>query len=373
MQDTNDPTVGLDESAASEAAADEVSADERATSLDELLGHLAGVLGSADGDEGDDDKDDKDDKDIEIPSLVVSVSEALMLAEHASSGAERRMIARLVLRGGDVSVDVKGLHNFANLYFTSGDNECALRLARFGLARFQNSTTLLGDAIQACAQLGRYEEGMSYVDRALEIGRERWDWYLAVWVASFFKEALELRPASEGEELVKAALDALDSYMACHAFDDRVCNQKAEVLAAVNRMDEAAAVLEEAIFSPQRAPIDKTMTLMHASQCCMTYLQLFGTTAEPRKVGSVARRGYASLAQLHQSADAGTFLLYEAFALDAELCNQTSYEDGFGNKAKVSQLLSAYEAAFCQVGGDDARELIRQRLGVVRGRARIAD
>ena len=344
-------------------AGTETADDDLTPSLEELLERLSGLVSS----------DDDDDDDLGVTCPIVSVSEAIALAEHASSGREARMVASLVLHGADVSVDMHGLHNLANVYLGRSDYECALRLARFGLARFESSVTLLGDAIQACARLGRYEEGRAYIDRALAIERERWDWYLAVWVAAFFKEALEVRPADETDQLVAKALDALDSYMACHAFDDRVCNQKAEVLAAANRMGEAAAVLEEAIFSPQRVPVGKAMTLMHASQCCMTYLQLFGSTAEPRMVGGVARRGYASLAQLHQSARAGVFLLYEAFALDAEVCSQESFEDGFGNKAKVSQLLDAYELAYRQAEDDDVRDLIRQRLEVARSRARIGE
>ena len=302
---------------------------------------------------------------------IVSATEALALVEGANSGGLRRSIADLVLNFDDISVDSVSLHNLTNVFLTSHDFESALDLAKLGLVRFPRSVTHLADAVQACARLGRIEEGMAFVNQALEIRMDRWDWYLVVWVASFFKYALDSLPDDECEALVSKAVDILNSYEACHAFDERVRNQKAEVLAAANHMAEAAEELEDAIFSPQRTPIDKSMTLMPASQCCMTYLQLFGSTVAARKIGDVARRGYASLAQNHQSASASAFLLYEAFALDSEISNQREYADGFGNETKVTQLLDAYEIAYRQADDEETRELIRQRFDVACSRAHL--
>ena len=304
-----------------------------------------------------------------FPCLQQLLSSAgyLLLIEEFYKGAFSFIIQLTAV----IKVDSVSLHNLTNVFLTSHDFEYALNLAKLGLDRFPRSVTHLADAVQACARLGHIEEGMAFVNQALEIRMDRWDWYLVVWVASFFKYALDSLPDDECEALVSKAVDILNSYEACHAFDERVRNQKAEVLAAANHMAEAAEELEDAIFSPQRTPIDKSMTLMPASQCCMTYLQLFGSTVAARKIGDVARRGYASLAQNHQSASASAFLLYEAFALDSEISNQREYADGFGNETKVTQLLDAYEIAYRQADDDETRELIRQRFDVACSRAHL--
>lgn len=322
--------------------------------LKELVSDLVEQIGDEDG-----------------PDLdgIVSVNAATELARGASP-LERRRIAERVTSGEGVSQTADDLHSLINV-FLDDDDETALALAEFGLGRFPYSITLLADAIRECGHLGYYERGIAHIERARSIDVGSWDWYLAVHVGQFFKLSLDFCEPGQRAARVEEGLAALRAFEAVHPFEDRVVNTEAEILIEANRVQEAQEILERAIFVPQSSPFDGDKVPVGVTQCCLTYIDLLGSYLSPEKIVRIARRGLASLAQLDQKVPAAAFLRQEAFALDRKLSNEERFEDGFGNKSKVEELLSAYELAYARSGASHMREVIRERYDIACGRAHI--
>lgn len=287
-------------------------------------------------------------------------------------GARLRAIADWIISNPDISATADHLHVFINLLIDKEDWLYVAKLAGFALQRYPYHIDLLGDVIQACAHSANFTEGQRYVDVAVSIPKEYWDWYLAVWVCEFYKEHLNVCPPDERGSYLDKGLDTIRQYRQHFPLDERAYNQEAEMLLLANRKDEARDVLESAIFEKHGSD-NGVPCRIAAAQCCVTYLDMVKGTDNYEDILRIAQKGIGDAAQDKPSARVGYFLFHEALALDAKLCSAGDSHSGYRNSDQVEEVLVAYEAAHRLNKGTSYSKVIKDRYAILCGKCRLTD
>ena len=332
--------------------------------LEKLMSQDGAPIGAADGNENE-----------EFP--FVSIAEARKAAflsqlKGEAGGWYLRAIVDWLIDSENVSMSANHLHDFNNLLIEKDDWLYVLKLAAFSLERYPYHIDPLGDAIQAASNLGDFDSGQRYVDVAVSIPKEYWDWYLAVWVCGFYKAHLNVCEPDKRSAYLDKGLEIIRQYREHFPLDERAYNQEAEILLLANRKDEARAVLERAIFE-QHESDDGTPCRIAAAQCCVTYLDMVKGTDNYQEILRIAQKGIKDAAQDKPSARVGYFLLHEALALDAKLCSAEDPRNGYRNPEQVEEVLHAYEAAYQLNKGTVYSKAIEERYTILCGKCGLAD
>lgn len=288
-------------------------------------------------------------------------------------GVYLRRVADWIIEREDVSGTPKAWHNFITSYLSQQDFPYALKLSQHALERYPYDIDLLGSAIQAACSCAEWETGRQLVETANAIPKRFWNWYLSVWACAYYMRlATACDPAQrsdvlgQGIELIRACREQLP-------LEDRIYNQEAEILLADNRIDEARAVLESAIYHEHDAN-DGTSCMIPAAQCCLTYLNsiLHGVNDYARII-DIAQRGTKNAADEHESVNTGYFLYREALALDGSIHEEEekNHAKGFGNQELVKEALNTYVLAYKLNKNGQYRAIIRKRFDILCGKSGI--
>lgn len=290
-------------------------------------------------------------------------------------GAYLRRVADWILEHDDVSGSPKEWHNFINSYLSGCDYRYALKLSQHALKRFPCNTDLLGTAIRAAGSCGEWETGQQLVDTANSIPKRFWDWYLSVWACSYYRSLADACDPAQRSDVLRKGIELIRACRELLPLEDEVYNQEAEMLIADDRIDEARAVLESAIYHEHEAN-DGTPCMIPAAQCCLTYLDsiLHGVN-DYAKIIDIAKRGIKNAAAERETVNTGYFLLREALALDGSIHEEEekNHAKGFGNQELVKEALTTYELAYKLNRSSQYRAIIRKRFEILCGKSGLTD
>lgn len=232
-------------------------------------------------------------------------------------------------------------HNLINSYLEVGDYYHALSIGQYALSMYPYDIDVLADSIQAAGGAAQYEIGYDLIARAEKINKRYWKWRLFLMIAEFYKIQLSSCDPEEYELIYSKGFRVTEDYVKFLPCDERAYNQQAEYYIKKNKMAEARAVLEKAIYDEIK-DTDGTRHHIVAPQCCLTLINdILSETTEYEHIVEVAEKGIQFTAQHQPSARMGYFSYSAALAKDAMICR-----DHYKNKQTVQEALREYQCAF---------------------------
>ena len=304
-------------------------------------------------------------------------------AESCVDGPEGRMgggeyfrkAARSVLDpGNDVFGTATEFFNYMNSYLCAGDYYTALKLSRRALELYPYNVDLISAALQAANGCAQFDTCAELLERARRIPQAIWNWRLFIFTIEYYQAYLYSCDPALIEGVLDDALAVARDYQRCLPRDERGYDKEAELLLYANRVEEAQAVLERAIFGKVTLADGTTASLV-APQCCVTMLDdVLGDSTDYELIARVAQRGVRNTAQAQPSANIGYFMYREALALDALVCDAADERDGFRNGERVRNALVAYRCAYGMLEGRSAfRTTIERRYSVLCHKGGVPD
>ena len=264
--------------------------------------------------------------------------------------------------------------NFINLYLSAGDFRSAYDLARRALELYPHDVDLLSSALRACVGCARFDLCELVVAQLLEVPKKCWNWRAFLFLIDYYKTYLCACDVEKIDEVLEEGLEVAREYQRMLPLDERGYDSEAELLLYANRVEEAQAVLERAIFGT--VPMaDGTAVSLVAPACCVTMLdRVLGQSTDYRLTVRVAQRGVRNTAQEQPSANIGYFMYREALALDAQVCDARDDQDGFRNLERERAALVAYRCAWGMLEDRPAyRSTIERRYSILCHKSGIMD
>lgn len=294
--------------------------------------------------------------------FVTSIRDAIHLLEQhmMPSGAHYRknLVEFITNPENRVLSECDVYHNFIMDLFRVGDYDLAIKVCDYALESAPYNRDILGDAIKACGDSSQFDKGETYLDRAMQIPREKWSYRLFLYSIDFLKTKLSAYPMDE--ELYNRALSLADDYIRHLPYDEHGYNQKAELLILMNQREQAIAELKQYIFYTQPDKQDSKSELISA-QCCVTLLNLLDDSSNYDFIIQICEKGLRNTTQEQPSASVGYFMYKKALALDAKL-----HSEGFRVPDAVSEALRFYQAAYDLNQDRQYSRTIEQRYAVLR-------
>lgn len=331
---------------------------------------------SAAQDEPDDACDDECASDLpKFMSIKEARSFVNALEDCMGAGKYFRKAARSALdSGNNVFGTADDFFNYIGSYLNAGDYFTALELSRRALELYPYNVDLISAALQAAVGCAEFDACAELLERARRIPQKIWNWRLFVFTIEYYQARLySCDPTCIGNVLNDALAVAHD-YQRCLPLDERGYDKEAELLLYANRVGEAKAVLERAIFGKVTLADGTTASLV-APQCCVTMLDdVLGDSTDYEFIARVARRGTRNTAQDQPSASIGYFVYREALALDALVCDAADERDGFRNGERVRNALVAYRCAYGMLEGCPVfRTTIERRYSLLCHKGGVTD
>ena len=304
------------------------------------------------------DRNDTDDSAVFISSLNDA---KILLRQHMTpSGAEyrRKVVEYMVNPANRVLSECDEFHNFIMDLFRVGDYDLALKVCDFALVQAPLNRDILGDAIKACGDSSQFEKGDKFLERAMEIPRERWSFRLFLYSVDFLKTKLCANPLDDN--LYTQALSLADDYIKYLPFDEHGYNQKAELYLLMNQREKAISELKRYIFETQPDEKDSKSELITA-QCCVTLLNILDDSNNYDFIIDICERGLRNTTQEQPHASIGFFVYRKALALDAK-----AHDEKFKVPDTITMALRFYQAAYDLNQDRGFGDTIEQRYAVLR-------
>ena len=306
-------------------------------------------------------QDDSNDSDLYVSSIKDATE---LLQRHMTpDGARyrRRLVEYVTNPDNRVMSECDVYHNFVMDLFRTGDYDLALQVCDYALEQAPCNRDILGDAIKACGDSSQFSKGDAYLERAMQIPREKWSFRLFLYSVDFLKTKLSANPMDE--TLYQSALSLADEYIRFLPFDEHGYNQKAELLILMNQREQAISELKRSIFDVQPDEKNSRSELITA-QCCVTLLNLLDDSNDYDLIIQISEKGLRNTTQEQPSAVIGFFMYRKALALDAK-----AHSEDFRVPKKVTDALKFYQAAY-DLNQDRAYgRTIEQRYAVLRPHA----
>ncbi len=305
--------------------------------------------------------DEADDSDIYVSSVRDAI---LLLEKHMSpSGARyrKRLVEFITDPQNRVLSEGAAYHNFIMDLFRVGDYDLAIQVCDYALERAPYDRDILGDAIRACGDSSQFERGDAYLDRAMQIPRERWSFRLFLYSVGFLKTKLSAYPMDEA--LFQRAISLADDYIRYMPFDEHGYDQKAELLLLMNQTEQAVSVLKQSIFDVQPDENDAHSELVTA-QCCVTLLNILDDSNNYDFIIQICEKGLRNTTQEQPSASIGYFMYRKALALDAK-----AHTENFAIPTTVLDALKFYQTAYDLNQDRQYSKTIEQRYAALRPHA----
>ena len=166
---------------------------------------------------GQNDTDDSDNSDFFVSSIHDAI---ILLQQHMTPGGahyRRRLVEFITDPENRVLSECDVYHNFIMDLFRVGDYDLAIQVCDYALECAPYNRDILGDAIKACGDSSQFEKGDKYLERAMQIPRERWSFRLFLYSVDFLKTKLSAYPLDD--ELYQRALSLADDYIRYLPFD----------------------------------------------------------------------------------------------------------------------------------------------------------
>ncbi len=292
-----------------------------------------------------------------------------------AQGARYREVARRVV---DPDNDIYGtpdeFFNLVNLYLTAGDFSYAYDLCKRALDMYPHDIDLLSSTLRAAVGCARFDLCEAVIEIMRTIPMKFWNWRAFLFLIDFYKTYLCACKVDKIDEVLEQGLQVARDYQRMLPLDERGYDSEAELLLFANRVEEAQAVLERAIFGTVATPDGAAVSLV-APACCVTMLdRVLGQSTDYRLIVRVAQRGVRNTAQEQPSANIGYFMYREALALDAQVCDARDDQDGFRNLERVRAALVAYRCAWGMLDDRPAyRATIKRRYSILCHKSGIMD
>lgn len=249
----------------------------------------------------------------------------------------RHMVEWIADPENEVTGEVDDYYRLVSAAHESMDYLSAVRIAEIGLDKYPYSVDLLAMAVWDSGKSGFFDKGETWLQQLEEIGRQYWNWGPYRYAVEMLRAEMSQTVGPEREQLEKRVLQMCDDFIAAFPRNDRAHNAKAEVLIALNRLEDAKQVLQNAIFNA----VDGENPIL-APQCCVTYLEdLLQSSNDYDLIIKVATKGLVATATDEDSAKFGYFVYRIALAKDALVV-----DSGFDNRDKVKEALAWYQNAF---------------------------
>ena len=294
--------------------------------------------------------------------FVSSIHDAnILLQQHMTPGGARyrkRLVDFITDPENRVLSECDVYHNFIMDLFRVGDYDLAIQVCDFALTNAPYNRDILGDAIKACGDSSQFDKGDAYLNRAMQIPRERWNFRLFLYSVDFIKTKLSAYPMDD--ELFQLALSLADDYIRYLPFDEHGYNQKAELLILMNQRDQAISELKQYIFDAQPDQKDSKSELITA-QCCVTLLNILDDSNNYDFIIQICEKGLRNTTQEQPSASIGFFMYRKALALDAK-----AHTEDFRMPDTVANALKFYQAAYDLNQDRQYSRTIEQRYAVLR-------
>lgn len=303
-------------------------------------------------------QDEADNSEIFVSSIHDAID---LLRQHMTSGGasyRRRLVEYVTAPEHRVFSECDVYHNFVMDLFRVGDYDLALQVCDFALMKAPYNRDILGDAIKACGDSSQFEKGDEYLNRAMQIPRERWNFRLFFYSVDFLKTKLSAYPMDD--DLYQRALSLADDYIRYLPFDEHGYNQKAELLILMNQREQAISELKQYIFEVQPDEKDSESELITA-QCCVTLLNVLDDSNNYDFIMQICERGLRNTTQEQPSAAIGYFMYRKALALDAK-----AHTENFRVPDTVTNALRFYQAAYDLNQDRSYSHTIEQRYAVLR-------
>lgn len=303
-------------------------------------------------------QDDADDSELFVSSIHDAIN---LLQQHMTpNGARyrRRLVEYITDPENRVLSECDVYHNFVMDLFRVGDYDIALHVCDFALAQAPYNRDILGDAIKACGDSSQFEKGDEYLNRAMQIPRERWSFRLFLYGVDYLKTKLSAYPLDD--DLYQRALSLADDYIRYLPFDEHGYNQKAELLILMNQREQAVSELKRFIFEVQPDEKDSKSELITA-QCCVTLLNILDDSNNYDFIMQICEKGLRNTTQEQPSAAIGFFMYRKALALDAK-----AHTEDFRVPDTVTNALKFYQAAYDLNQDRQYSRTIEQRYAVLR-------
>ena len=269
----------------------------------------------------------------------------------------RQMVDWIANPDNEVTGDAADYYCLVSAAFKSSDYLSAVRIAELGLAKYPYDLNLLALAVRVSGRAGDFGKGEAFLAQMERIDRKYWDWNAYRYAIEMLRAEIGQTVGPEREQLIARALQMCDDYIAAFPAKDRAYNSKAEVLIAINRLEDAKQVLQNAIFNAVVG--DKPIL---APQCCITYLEhLLAESNDYDLIIKVATKGLVATATDEDSAHFGYFVYRIALAKDAQVVSS-----GFDNRDRILDALSWYQNAYDNAAVDTHRENIARRYLFIR-------
>lgn len=248
----------------------------------------------------------------------------------------RHMVEWIADPENEVSGEADDYYRLVSAAHESRDYLSAVRIAEMGLAKYPYDVDLLAMAVWNSGKTGFFDKGEAWLQQLEKIGRQYWNWGSYRYAVEMLRAEMSQTVGPEREQLEKRVLQMCDDFIAAFPRNDRAHNAKAEVLIALNRLDDAKQVLQNAIFNA----VDGENPIL-APQCCVTYLEVLQSSNDYDLIIKVATHGLVATATDENSANFGYFVYRIALAKDAQVV-----ASGFDNREKVQEALAWYQNAF---------------------------
>lgn len=307
---------------------------------------------------GQSDTDDSDNSDFFVSSIHDAT---ILLQQHMTPGGahyRRRLVEFITDPENRVLSECDVYHNFIMDLFRVGDYDLAIQVCEYALEYAPYNRDILGDAIKACGDSSQFEKGDAYLERAMQIPRERWSFRLFLYSIDFLKTKLNAYPLDD--DLYQRALSLADDYIRYLPFDEHGYNQKAELLILMNQREQAISELKQYIFETQPDEKDSISELITA-QCCVTLLSILDDSNNYDFIIQICEKGLRNTTQEQPSAAIGFFMYRKALALDAK-----AHTENFRVPDTVTDALKFYQSAYDLNQDRQYSRTIEQRYAVLR-------
>ncbi len=311
----------------------------------------------------------------EFMSVLDAYAYLSAMQDEPGRGRRFRGVARAVL---DPANEIYGtpdeFFNLINLYLTAGDFHSGCDLAGRALGLYPHDVDLLSSALRAAVGCARFDVCGQVIAQMRAVPKKCWNWRAFLFLIDYYKTYLCACDVEAIDAVLEEALEVARDYQRMLPLDERGYDSEAELLLYANRVEEAQAVLERAIFGTVSMPDGSAVSLV-APACCVTMLdRVLGQSTDYRLAVRVAQRGVRNTAQEQPSANIGYFMYREALALDAQVCDAHDDRDGFRNLERVRAALVAYRCAWGMLEDRPAyRSTIERRYSILCHKSGIMD
>lgn len=269
----------------------------------------------------------------------------------------RELVDFICEESNNVYGDADEFHNLIMDVFRTGDYFSGIKLCQYALRTYPYNCDILGDAIKAASDGGRFDLAEEFYSAASTMDRSIWNFRLFLYSVDYYQTRFKSNP--KDRVAIERAIELAEDYMKYFPKDEHGYNQRAECYILENKREEAIQFLWRWIFEPVNR--DDPSSSLITAQCCTTLLQILNDSHEYNDIIKVAKRGIRNSKTVQLSSSVGYFAYRWALALDAQVADN-EYE----NERHILNALKRYQAAYDITGDMDFSNVIEQNYSLLR-------